>query len=234
MRKPMLEEFMEEAEILWAIQQDEKKHKGTFRDKIRFVLNTKAGADWNRLQFVLDDGYKAQISAVKTQEDYDELFKNLYDVACLAFVISNDMCYYCEILDYHLEKIRVSDYICPCCGRKVTLEDTDKLHIDYDDHKLLECFYREFCDNRHKDLERLRKRGTEKHFDLLNWQKGLKQTFGALARVEEIEGEPSEVRQVTEKQRLKAEKERKRTQVEMAREWIRKKRAEGMKFAGEE
>ena len=234
MRPPLIEEFMEDARMLWAIQQDEKKHKATFRQKLRLDLNHKAGGDWRRLQFVLDDAYKKQIDDVKTQEDYDALFLNIYDVACLASVISKDMCYYCEILDYHLEKIRVSDYICPCCGREVTLEDTDKLRIDYDDHKLLEDFYNEFYENRHKDLERLRKLGEQNHFDLCHWQKGLNQTIGSVARVEDIEGEPTEVSQLRKEQQAQAEKERKRSAVELAQEFIRRKRAEGFKFAGEE
>lgn len=234
MRPPLIEEFMEDARMLAAIQQDEKKHKAAFRDQIRFVLNTKAGADWNRLQFVLDDSYKKQIGAVKTQEDYDALFRKIYDVACLSSVISDDMRYYCNALEYHLEKIRVSDYICPCCGREVTLEDTDKLRIDYDDHKLLGDFYREFYESRHKDLARLRKLGEQNHFDLRNWQKDLKQAAGSLARVEDIEGETSEVSQVMAERQANAETEGKRSAVELAQEFIRRKRAEGFKFAGEE
>lgn len=220
--------------MLWAIQQDEKRHKATFRQKIEYVEINKVGGDWHKLQFSLSDDYRNKIAAVKTQEEYDALFLNIYDVACLASVISKDMCYYCEILDYHLEKIRVSDYICPCCGREVTLEDTDKLLIDYDDRKFLEDFYNEFYKNRHKDLERLRQLGAQKHFDLCNWQKGLKQTIGALARVEEIEGETSAVSQVMAERQANAEKERKRSAIEMAREWIGRKRAAGFKFYGEE
>jgi len=234
MRPPLIEEFMEDARMLWAIQQDEKKHKATFRQKLRLDLNHKADADWHKLQFMLDDDYKNQIAAVKTQEEYDALYQSIYDVSCLALVISNDMRRYCDILDYHLAKIKYADYVCPCCGREVTLEDTDKLRIDYDDHKLLEDFYNEFYKNRHKDLERLRKLGEQNHFNLCSWQKSLKQTLGALARVEEVEGEPSEVSQVLKERQANAEKEGKRSAVELAQEFIRRKRAEGFKFAGEE
>ena len=234
MRPPRIEEFMEDARMLAAIQQDEKKHKATFRQKIEYIEINKVGGDWHKLQFRLSDDYSNKIAAVKTQEEYDALFLDIYDVACLSSVIADDMRHSCAILDYHLDQIKYADYVCPCCGREVTLEDTDKLLIDYDDRKFLEDFYNEFYKNRHKDLERLRKLGAQKHFDLCNWQKDLKQAAGSSARVEDIEGETSEVSQVMAERQANAEKERKRSAVEMAREWIGRKRAEGFKFAGEE
>lgn len=233
MRAPILEEFMEDARMLEALQQDDKKHKATFRKTLEIDYLNKAGVNWDRLLFMVDDEHKKQIDAVKTQDNFDKLYKKFYDLSCLALVIMGDMRHCCAILDYHIEKITYSNYICPCCGKAIGDDDLDKIRIDYDDHKLLENFYCEFYEQCQKHLARLKKIGREQKFDLCSWQKDI-ESLGARQRVEELEGESTRVSETFKDRDDRKAAENQRTAVEIAREFIKRKRAEGFKFAGEE
>jgi len=219
--KPGLAEFLEDARILTAIQNDFGKHKRAFRMKLEMDINHYAGGDWKQLLDLINDSYQKHINAVKTQDEYDALYQNTYDIACIARVISGDMLAYCGIAEYYIEQIKFTDVVCPCCGKELDTDVIDHLQKDLNLHRSLEWFYSKCCGQRLKDCIALKQLAAEKDFDSQNWQKNLKQAIGARARVEDIEGEPSEVGQVLDDLRAKAAEEEKQAALETVKAWFK-------------
>jgi len=219
--KPTFADFFENTRLLSAINNDFVKHKRALRMHLESLANQYADGDLDNFFNMTDKIYAKKISEVKTQEEYDALFNGLYDEACIASVIATDIRTYCAIVEYYIDKIKYHEsVICPCCGREMDEEVLNTWQADLEEHKRLAIFYKDFYEARHKNLATMRQLAEEKGFDPLNWQKDLKQTFGTLARVEEIEGEPSEVSQVLDDLRAKAATEETRVAVKTAKQWL--------------
>lgn len=219
-KKPNFAEFLEDARIISAIQNDFGKHTQAFRASLETMINHDADGDLIKFAEVANKIFAQKISEVTTQEEYDVLFNAIYDEACLAMVISTDIRTYCTTIEYWVEQVKYHDVLCPCCGRPITGDVTNTWKTSLDEHRRLENFYTDFFKARHKDLETMRQLAQKKKFDPLNWQKDLPQAIGALARVEYIEGEPSEVSQVLDDWRAKAAEEETRVAVKAAEEWL--------------
>lgn len=219
--KPTFAEFLENARLLSAINNDFAKHKRALRMHLESFANQYADGDLGKFFDIADKIYAHKISDVTTQEEYDALFNGLYDEACIASVIATDIRTYCAIVEYYIDQIKYHEsVICPCCGREMDEEVLNTWQADLDEHRHLEFFYNEFYKARRKNLATMRQLAENKKFDPLNWQKDLKQTLGTLARVEEIEDEPSEVSQVLDDLRAKAAEEEKRVAIQAAEEWL--------------
>ncbi|MBQ9486813.1 MAG: hypothetical protein IJU91_03290 [Selenomonadaceae bacterium] len=214
-----MEEFYEDANILAAISSDLNNYEIFFRNALESFINHCFFGDCQKCLMATDEVCKRKIQAVKTQKDYDALFKQLYDNACITMVISNELRRYCGTVERRIESAKHNYEICPCCGKVIDEEAIKNWQTDLNERKSLEEFYSQFCDICHKHLGQLRKFGAKNNFDLQSWQEGLNQTIGSVARVEDIVGKPSELNQILEKKEVQA-KEEQRIAVEMAKNWL--------------
>lgn len=222
-----LEEFLEDAHILTAIEKDNGRHIRELRMSLEPDINRVAGGDW---AFMLDKIFNYQhkkINAVKNQQEYNDLYKELYDAGCLAIVISGNLRLRCEIIRHRIEQITYDTQfsVCPCCGKEIDEDFINGLREDANNSQQLIFFYEGLYKGCMDAREKMKQLATKMGFNLYTWQKEFCKVIGALARVETIEGKPSEVQQVKKQQAKLAESYKGCSMESVAREWLARKRA---------
>ncbi len=198
--KPFIEELLEKAHLQAAIKEDAAKHKRATRMIIESdYINHMAGGNWHKLLEMFSVGSQKRMTEIENQEQYDVIFKDFYDLCCIANTFIDDMRIYCKLVDDRIKEIITCEFVCPCCGREINDEFVDNLRRDRDYREDLVNFYTDFRELLYLKLKALRQLAKEKKYDQRNWQKDLKPTMGSRARVEEIEGEKTAVQKALEK-----------------------------------
>ena len=166
----------------------------------------------------IDAGYAKKVNAVDTQEKYDEVYGNLYDIGCLSFVITEDLKFYVTQAWKYIKSIRENGNRCPCCYKEMEEEYILGLEKDAKEQEEKEKFYDLVCRCTMKYQAALRKKAEAKGYDRNNWH-GAEKLMGSLEVVEKLEGEREE---------RSWELEYQKTAIELALEYMEKEeRASG-------
>ena len=229
---PIVQEFDAMRDLRNTLKVDDKHYKNNFRLMLEQLNNQQENDDFEAVLLQSDTLYKNLIDSVKTQDDYNDAYKKVFDVKAVAFILQFDMKTYAEMTEYYIKRIEQSNFFCPICGKELGDEYVDSLRQDADEHRKLEWFYGEYCQRRMKDCKRLRDIAQKKNFDILAWQIGIADGKPISMRqyISSKDNYHSEFEEIQRNRFEEIEKTEKRTAEEMALEWLRQKKAAGFKF----
>ena len=232
--RPILSEFDLMQEIRNALIADDEHFKENFRLKLESANNHQPTDDFKTVLHQSDIAYQILIDGVRTQEDYNDVYRKVFDVKAVAFVLQFDMKAYINITEKYITQIEKSQHFCPICGEEIKKEYVDGLKKEVAERRTLEWFYGEYCQRRMKDSKRLVDIATKNGFDKFAWQKIYQNPPTNVRQyVSSQDNYDSKFEKIKKNHQKQSEETERRTTNEMASEWIVKKQAAGFKFGGE-
>ena len=232
---PILHEFYLMQEIRNALKIDDTHYIENFRLNLESANNRQPSDDFKAVLHLSDVAYNNLIDGIKTQKDYNDVYKQVYDEKAVAFILQFDMKTYADMTEYYITQIKRSNFFCPICGEEIKEEYVDTLRKETDYRRKLEWFYGEYCQHRMQDSKRLVDIAQKRGFDPLDWQIGMPDRPMSMRQyVSSRDNYQSELEKVKKNIFEESANMEKITTEEMTLEWLKKKKAAGFKFGKSE
>lgn len=164
-----LQESMADFEHRQKLRADGGKYIGLFRYQLESAIDNIGGGSWEKLLDTLDEGYRKRIYEIKNQEDFDFVYRQIFDVEDTASIVADNQLQLKGNIEYQISQIEFTNFFCPCCGKELDDEFVDKLRHEVDNCERLAWFYDSFKTRRKADREKLKKIAEEKEFSLDSW-----------------------------------------------------------------